>query len=234
MVTPAASGFGISVASGRRAGRRCRLRLGRRFRSPREDELRVHSRDLDPGQLHVLGRHRVHVERRGLGRAEQAVVEVAAGRPPGPALVPEERAGRHGLARLDDDLAEVRVDAPIPVAVVDDHDDRQRDPELLGLEPGVVLGQVADPAHLVVVVPARGQDDTVVGGHDLVAAEGRKVDAVVELLAVDDPAAPRCRAERERQPGVRERPPVAGEAVESRAAVRLSESGIRVCLRWIG
>ena len=44
-------------------------------------------------------------ERRRLERAEQAVVQVAAGRMAGPALVAEELAGLDGLARLDDDLA---------------------------------------------------------------------------------------------------------------------------------
>ncbi len=43
-----------------------------------------------PRQLHVLRGRRIHRERGRLGRAEQAVVEVAAGRSPGPALVPEQ------------------------------------------------------------------------------------------------------------------------------------------------
>ena len=38
------------------------------------------------------------------------------------------------------------------------------------------------------------------GRHDPVAAERREVDAVVERLAVDDPRAPRRRAERQREP----------------------------------
>ena len=85
-------------------------------------------------------------------------------------------------------LLEVRVDAAVAVAVVDDHDDRQRRPQLLGVEPRVVRGQVADPADDVVEMPARGEDHAVVGGHDPVAAERRHVDAVVERLAVDDPS----------------------------------------------
>ena len=41
-----------------------------------------------------------------------------------------------------------------------------------------------------VEVPAGGQDDAAVRGDDPVAAERREVDAVVEVLAVDDAASP--------------------------------------------
>ena len=79
------------------------------------------------------------------------------------------------------------VDAPIAVAVVDDHDDRQGRPELLRIETPVVGGQVAHPADRVVVVPAGGEHEPVVRRDDPVAAHGREVDAVVERLAIDQP-----------------------------------------------
>ena len=74
--------------------------------------------------------------------------------------------------------------------------------------------QVAEPADLR-VEPARGrQDHAVVGGDDPIPAERREVDAVMELLAVDDPRTPWRRSERQRQATV------AGAATGSRSAWR--------------
>ena len=165
------------------------VRLRPRLRARRQDEQRIDPADLGARQLHPLGDARVDGELAALERAEQAVVQVAAGRVPGAALVAQELAGMDALAGLDHDLLEVGVDAPVAVAVVDDDHDRQRHPQLLGVEPLVVPVEVADPADDVVEMAAGGEDDAVVGGDDPVAAERREVDPVVERLAVDDPDA---------------------------------------------
>ena len=173
--------------------------------------------DLGARQLHPLGDAALDRDLAALERAEQAVVEVAAGRVAGPALVAEEVAGTDALAALDDDLLEVGVHAPVAVAVVDHDHDRERLPQLLGVEPLVVAGQVAEPADGVVEVAAGGEDDAVVGGHDPVAAERREVDAVVERPAVDDPrGVQRGGAEGLGEPALRERPAVARQAGDRR------------------
>src|SRR5439155_17379999 len=79
---------------------------------------------------------------------------------------------------------EMGIDAAVAVAVVDHDNDRQAPPQLLGLQPVEVRRQVADPADLLVELPAGGKHDAVVGGHDLIAAPARDVDAVVERLPV--------------------------------------------------
>ena len=153
-------------------------------------------------------------ERRGLGRREQVVVEVAAGRVARGALEAEQLPGVHDLANVDLDLPEVRVDAPVAVPVVDHHDQRELEPQVVSVQAPQVGPEVADPAQQLVEVPARGEHGAVVGRHDPVAAEGRDVDAVVESLAVDEQRAPRRRAERQRQARVGDRPGVAGEGVD--------------------
>ena len=151
------------------------LGFGALGRSP-DDEHRIDARDLAIGQLHPLDDGRLDAERRDLGRAEQPVVEVTARRATGPALVAQELAGLHGRALLDDDLAEMRVDAAVAVAIVDDDDDRQRGPEVLLLEAVQIRLEIADPAHEPVVLAARGEDGAGVGGHDPVATERREID----------------------------------------------------------
>ena len=166
----------------------------------REDAQRVDPRELVARQLHPP--RRVLVERVGarLGGREQPVVEVAAGGVARRALEAEQLAGMDRVAALDLHLPEVRVDAAIAVAVVDDDHHRQLPPQVAGVEPGEVPVEVADPAHQRVEVATRRDHGPVVGGQDAVAAERRDVDAVVEPLAVDDERAPRRRAEGERDP----------------------------------
>ncbi len=141
-------------------------------------------------------------------------MHVAAGCPSRGPLVAQQLAGLHGLARLHDDLPEVRVHAAVAVPVVRDDDDRQRRPQVPLLETAEVRTQVADPAHDMVVPAARGQDHAVVRCHHPVAAEGGEVDAVVETLAVHDAGAPDRRPERQRQADLGKRPAVAGQEVE--------------------
>ena len=103
------------------------------------------------------------------------------------------------------------VEAAVAVAVVDDDHDRQVIPEVLGIQAGVVGGEVALPAQKVVEMPTRGKHDAVVSCHDPVAAESRHVHAIVEPLPVDHEVAPVRLLEGQRDPAVRERPHVTDE-----------------------
>ena len=202
----------------------------RGLRARRQDEERIDPEDLGARQLHPLGDAALDLDLAALVRAEQAVVQVAAGRVAGAALVAQEVAGADALAALDDDLLEVGVHAPVAVAVVDHDDDRERPPQLLGIEPLVVAGQVAEPADGVVEVAAGGEDDAVVGGHDPVATERGEVDAVVERLAVHDPGGIQRRgAEVLGEPAPGKRPAVARQAGDRRGA-----AGERQARVWDG
>ena len=171
---------------------------------------------------------------------EQPVVDVAPGRAPGPALVAQELPGLDRLAALDDDLREMGVDAPVPVAVIDHDHDRQRHPQVPLVEPILVPPEVAHPAHLVVVLAAGREDRAIVGGDDVVAAERREIDAVVERrpCTIRDPHADG--PEWQRQPAVRQRGAIAGQRAgwgrrrhrcRRRNRVRASVTGLG---SWLG
>ena len=180
-----------------------------------QHQQRVHPGDLPARQLHPLGGVRVQPEPLRFVRAEQPVVEVAAGRPPGVALPADQLPGLDDVPCLDAHLREMRVDAAIAVAIVDHDGDRQRVPEVLLVQPSVVRLQVADPADVVVEVAARGKNGAAVGCADPVAAGRRDVDPVVEPLTLDQATSPARVLEAERQAAL-ERPDVAGEVLDWR------------------
>ena len=139
-------------------------------------------------------------------------MDVAPGGVAGRTLVADHLAGLDVLAGLDRDGGPlVGIDAAIAVPVVDDDDDRQRSLQARPGEHLLVGGQIAVPAHEVDVVSPGRQDDAVVRRHDVVSALGCHVHAVVEQLAVHEELAPLARPEGQRDPGVDERPDVAGQ-----------------------
>ena len=99
-----------AARAGSLAGLRYDDGLGDGLRRPgrpgRQDEQRVDPRDLDRRDLHPLHDRGLDREPARLVRAEQPVVEMAAGGASGPALVADQLAGPDRLADLHDDLRE--------------------------------------------------------------------------------------------------------------------------------
>src|SRR4029079_6502659 len=109
-------------------------------------------------------------------------------RVPRRALVADELARLHDLAALDGRPREMRVDAPIPVAVVDHDADRQRVQEVLLREAELVAVEPPAPADPGVETAPDGEDSPGVRSDDPVAAEGGEVEAVMGRLALVDGA----------------------------------------------
>src|SRR3954466_15204298 len=116
------------------SGRRLSPRLWRRRRAPRHHEERVDAGDVRGRQLEPGRNAPLEAEQVRLPRAEQPVMKVATGRVAGLPLPADDLPRPNLVAALHREALEVRVDAPIAVAVVDDESERQDGPGVLLLE----------------------------------------------------------------------------------------------------